>query len=98
MNVGPTKEGTIAPIFQERLLDVGEWLSVNGEAIYSSVPWKHQNDTASPTWYTSKAKSVYAITLTWPKGNILKLGLANDEFSDKTIVTLLGNDEHLKVL
>ncbi|XP_053625462.1 tissue alpha-L-fucosidase-like [Plodia interpunctella] len=53
INVGPTKEGTIAPIFQERLLALGDWLKVNGEAIYSSSPWVQQNDTkAGDVWYT----------------------------------------------
>ncbi|KAL4714021.1 hypothetical protein ACJJTC_008375 [Scirpophaga incertulas] len=55
INVGPTKEGTIAPIFQERLLELGEWLSVNGDAIYESSPWMSQNDSYSGTvWYTCK--------------------------------------------
>ena len=45
MNVGPTHDGRIAPIFEERLRDVGAWLKVNGEAIYSTKPWTHQNDT-----------------------------------------------------
>lgn len=98
MNVGPTKDGMIAPIFQDRLESVGYWLSVNGEAIYSSVPWTHQNDTLSPTWYTANGNAVYATTLEWPAGNKLKLGLAVDQFKDKTVVTLLGNPEHLKVL
>jgi alpha-L-fucosidase len=26
INVGPTKEGTIAPIFEERLTQLGDWL------------------------------------------------------------------------
>lgn len=53
INVGPTKEGTIAPIFQERLLALGEWLSINGEAIYGTSPWIHQNDTVNGNvWYT----------------------------------------------
>lgn len=46
MNVGPTKDGIIIPLFQERLREVGKWLKINGEAIYSSQPWDLcQNDT-----------------------------------------------------
>lgn len=42
LNIGPTKDGLIVPIFQERLLAVGKWLSTNGEAIYASKPWRVQ--------------------------------------------------------
>ena len=33
INVGPTLEGVIPLIMQERLLQMGDWLSVNGEAV-----------------------------------------------------------------
>lgn len=36
LNVGPCADGTIIPLVQERLLQLGEWLKVNGEAIYAS--------------------------------------------------------------
>nr|CAI5834764.1 unnamed protein product [Callosobruchus analis] len=64
MNVGPTKEGTIAPIFEERLTQMGDWLSINGEAIYGSKPWIYQNDTNdADVWYTAKDDIVYGIVL-----------------------------------
>ena len=51
MNVGPSKEGMIIPIFEERLRQFGSWLKVNGEGIYSTVPWTYQKDTiAKDVW------------------------------------------------
>jgi alpha-L-fucosidase len=38
LNIGPAADGTIPPIMEERLLDIGAWLKVNGEAIYATRP------------------------------------------------------------
>merc|ERR1712080_717147 len=78
INVGPTHDGRIDPIMEERLRQLGAWLDINGAAIYSSVPWIKQNDTITKgVWYTSiksaaptatggtTATTVYAIVLNW---------------------------------
>ena len=40
INVGPAADGTISPMFVDRLLSLGSWLQVNGQAIYGSRYWK----------------------------------------------------------
>jgi alpha-L-fucosidase len=40
LNIGPKSDGTIPEEVQTILLDMGKWLSVNGEAIYATRPWK----------------------------------------------------------
>lgn len=91
MNVGPTSDGRIMPIFEERLIQMGTWLGINGEAIYGSRPWRHQNDTVnSNVWYTSNSTTgaVYGIVLQWPKGNTVTIGAVST--SAATAVSLLG--------
>ncbi|XP_076804146.1 alpha-L-fucosidase-like [Clavelina lepadiformis] len=96
MNVGPTHEGTIVPIFQERLKQIGSWLKVNGEAVYSSKPWPTaQNDSYTANiWYTTKDSYVYAFVLSWPKDNLLVLGSPTAS-SQEGKVTMLGRSEPL---
>lgn len=40
LNVGPAADGKIPLLQQERLIDLGKWLEINGEAIYGTRPYK----------------------------------------------------------
>jgi alpha-L-fucosidase len=42
LNVGPSSDGQIPLIQQERLVQLGNWLDINGAAIYGSTPYRHQ--------------------------------------------------------
>ncbi|CAN7988602.1 unnamed protein product, partial [Ixodes hexagonus] len=104
INVGPTHDGRIAPIFQERLAQLGSWLRVNGEAVYGSEAWLCQNDTLSGSvWYEHSWKlygnrrAVYAFVLEWPRGNVLALGSLKIG-NDTKIVMLGAESEPVTVL
>ncbi|XP_041759815.1 tissue alpha-L-fucosidase [Coregonus clupeaformis] len=90
LNIGPMEDGMISPLFEERLRGMGAWLGVNGEAIYSSKPWRIQGENATvPVWYTSKNNTVYAILLAWPSK--LLFSLAAPKTSEATNVAILDN-------
>ncbi|MDP8246448.1 MAG: alpha-L-fucosidase [Candidatus Hinthialibacter antarcticus] len=40
LNIGPRADGVIPQEAQQVLLSIGKWLKLNGEAIYSTRPWK----------------------------------------------------------
>ena len=40
LNIGPRSDGTIPEPVQRVLLDVGAWLTINGDAIYGTRPWR----------------------------------------------------------
>jgi alpha-L-fucosidase len=91
---GPPASGRWQPEMVERLDYLGDWLKVNGEAIYQTRPWKRWNEGKDIRFTRSKdGKFIYAISLRWP-GEKLSLREVRPN-ADSTIV-MLGVNEPLK--
>lgn len=94
LNVGPDADGTIPMLQQERLIDLGRWLKVNGEAIYSSRPYKTLCEADSTTFYTCQGGKTYAITTRVPDGKIVLKKAPRPTFGSK--IYLLGYDKPIR--
>ncbi|MBQ7982714.1 MAG: alpha-L-fucosidase, partial [Clostridia bacterium] len=66
LNIGPAADGTIPVIMEERLLQMGDWLSVNGDAIYGTEIYT--KNVQKDIFYTKKNGTVYAILTQYPFG------------------------------
>jgi alpha-L-fucosidase len=83
LNVGPTSEGVMPEKAQAILKKVGNWLSVNGEAIYGttsggpSVRWNN-----SISGITAKPNTLYLHLFRWPGDNMLYLNDFVNEFNN----------------
>ncbi len=91
LDIGPTADGRIPVIMQQRLIEMGEWLKVNGEAIYGTRPWRESAE-GDLVRYTAKDGAVYAICLKWPGAELV---LKAPKPAAEAGVTLLGYDKPL---
>jgi len=69
LNVGPMADGTIPALQRERLLGLGSWLKVNGQAIFDTMPWVHADGRTREgieVRFTQDGRSLYAILLDRP--------------------------------
>jgi alpha-L-fucosidase len=61
LDIGPRADGTIPEIMQTRLRETGDWLKVNGEAIYGTTYWSRMA-AQGPLRFTVKQNDAFYIT------------------------------------
>jgi alpha-L-fucosidase len=71
LDIGPKADGTIPEIMQERLLEMGRWLRVNGEAIYSTQYWWRTPQDGSLRFTVAPNRAFYVISLARPGAHIV---------------------------
>jgi alpha-L-fucosidase len=105
LDVGPAANGRIPVIMQERLVDIGNWLEVNGEAIYgtrrlSSNPLKEEERKSKEEGYQVKFAYTGSGVRYTAKGDVLyaicldwpstELVLEDTHPEKKAVITMLG--------
>ena len=72
LDIGPDAHGKIPPIMQERLLEMGKWIKINGEAIYNTRRWK------TPSQWSEGRRDYKPSNADWKTGGDLMLKLTVD--------------------
>ncbi|MDR1734452.1 MAG: alpha-L-fucosidase [Oscillospiraceae bacterium] len=96
LNIGPTGDGRIPPIMEERLLAIGDWLSVYGDGIYASRkgPVSHQDGV----WYTAAADgSLYAFLRSFPFGDVVLEDISYDPTKTASLPGFKGESNPVEI-
>ncbi len=89
LNIGPRPDGSIQPEFVERLHQMGQWLSQNGESVYGT----RGGPIAPHPWgvSTQKEDKIYVHVLDWPDPYLLLPAL------QQNVATAYTLKDHSKV-
>jgi alpha-L-fucosidase len=96
LNIGPNADGSISQLQMDRLLGLGDWLDINGEAIFGSRYWVRSEDVSSQgirVRYTTNQGNLYVILLDTPSTECLTIPAIT--LSENANISMLGVGSNL---
>ncbi|MBV9471093.1 MAG: alpha-L-fucosidase [Abitibacteriaceae bacterium] len=77
LDIGPTADGRIPVVMQDRLISMGNWLKVNGDAIYGTGPSPYGNRKFDWGALTTKPGKIFVHLFKRPGDTLTLSGLKN---------------------
>ncbi len=96
INIGPRADGSLPELYVTVLNGLGDWLDVNGEAIFDTRPWvraEATTDNDGEVRFTRTADALYAILLDAPAGGSVTINEL--VLPEGAVITLLGAEGEL---
>ena len=93
LNIGPKSDGTIPNIMVDRLLEIGKWLEINGEAIYGTITNRVFQTEDIKFTLTKDKKTLFAFVEKFPAKELVIKGV--NATGEKSI-QCFGSDETLE--
>ncbi|MHB8626074.1 MAG: alpha-L-fucosidase [Aggregatilineales bacterium] len=100
LNIGPRPDGTIPEAEEAILNQIGRWLSVNGEAVYATRPWKIYGEgptevIAGPFQDTKRAAFTARDVRFTTKGDVLYAVILGVPENGEALIQSLGSSADL---
>jgi alpha-L-fucosidase len=95
LNIGPSPEGELDPVAYQRLKDIGKWMKINGEAIYSTRMHEVFGEGENIRYTASKdKKTTFVFLFNFPENE--KTVLTQLKINPSASVQMLGYAKPLK--